>query len=671
MRTNKIFYGAIGLMTLGLAACSNDDVLKGYEIETVDADQTRYISVQISAPNDATRADFEDGTTNESYVERIDFFFYDAAGNPTAQPKTMNESELNGKFDKFEDQSISRIYTSVVPIEMIQGQNLPSQVICIINGNQANIEKLKTKSLADLIDEERDYFRQGNYFVMTNSVYYGQDVLTGQSNQRLCATPINNNTQLFATEQEAEDAITNQETNPGALVDIYVERMAAKVGLVMSKGAPEAYKLANGDTDDTTDEIEITFKASYWGVNATSVNTYLTKRYGVESDGVINLLPTYDEINNALSAGGFTTWNDEPNHRSYWGCSPSYFENKFPYVSDDLINPETKENYKSLKYWTYSEMVSQAARTDDSAGEYGIAKQALAADADGGFSTSNTGDHTTGFIYTRESTVARPIIRNIESGNPAAAVASAIIVGTYTPAGATEPKTFYVDRNASNTKGTYYGSEASAKNALGKRQFIVFTDDQGDDEASASVFSLMHPSLETIKEAKVNVASRLVTLQLTEKNLTDAAAADINLFYYDATVVKDDGETGAYVPVTADNLAKVNSQLLSIGYLDMYNNGLAFFSVPIRHLNWDDANYTYNANTGVGTYDWSKMNSGSLGIVRNHVYNLTINKIVGLGSAISDPNQPIVPPKETFNQYVAARINILAWRVAKTWNVSL
>lgn len=667
MRTNKIFYGAIGLMTLGLAACSNDDVLKGYEIETVDADQTRYISVQISAPNDVTRADgFQDGTTNESYVRRLDFLFYDAAGNPTSAPQTLTNLQNDDFTDFNEDGNVTRLYTSVVPVQLVQGQNLPSQVICIVNGNVANVETLKTVPLADLIDVQRDYFRVNDDFLMSNSVYYGQNVLTGEANQRLCATPINANMQLFGTEQEAEDAITNQATNPGALVDIYVERLAAKVGLVMSENAPEAYKLANGETPETNDEITLTFKAEYWAMNATPKNSYLTKRYGVDVDGAINLLPTYEEINNALSGfGGFTTWNDEPNHRSYWGCSPSYFENKYPYVSDDV--KEDGLAY-TLNYYSYNDIVYQANRTD--AGRYGISKQALAAASNGSFSTSNSGEYTTGYIYTRESTVALSTIRNIESGNPGAAVASAVIVGKYTANVPNAPATFYVDRN-SNNKGTYYNNAGTVMSVLAERQFIVFTDDEGQTAAEANVFTLAHPSVAVQDIAQINLAGRLVTLQIDKTTLS----AENKLYYYDAAYLPENApegtEPGDYVEVTAENINAVNAQLLSVGYMDMYKNGLAFFSVPIRHLNWDDAYYTYDATTGVTTYKWKEMKTGALGVVRNHVYNLTVNKIRGLGSALADENQPIVPPKEDNNQYVAARINILAWKIANTWRVDL
>ena len=45
----------------------------------------------------------------------------------------------------------------------------------------------------------------------------------------------------------------------------------------------------------------------------------------------------------------------------------------------------------------------------------------------------------------------------------------------------------------------------------------------------------------------------------------------------------------------------------------------------------------------------SKMRVGDLGIVRNHVYSITVNSISGLGTGVRSLDQPIVPPfKKSF-----------------------
>lgn len=687
MRKN-LFYGVFAALTLGLAACSSDDLVSITD-QKVEHDQTQYIAVQISAPRDATTRAFEDGTTNESNINRLDFFFYDVAGNPTSTPLTMLEADMKagGKYEgTFADgptvnegteenpvnvKNVTRIFTTVVPVALTQGQNLPSQLICIVNGAADNINALKTVTLSDLINVTRASFRNTDFFVMTNSVYYGQDVLTGQAEQRLCATPINANSQLFGTEDAAKTAITNAATAPNALVDVYVERLAAKIGLTMGAAAVQPYVLQNGEGTGT---ISLTFTPEYWTMNATDNKVYLTKRYGVETttttgegeDAVttttINRLPNYDQINKALIAGGFENWNDPTHYRSYWGCSPSYFENNYPDVSDDVNDLDGHTTEYGSTYYTYNEIAAEAARTDAQAGKNGIGKQALSATS-GAFSITNTGNAASGYIYTRETTVAKKRINDINSSNPAAAVASAVLVGKYKVTGVEgNATTFYIDRNA-GTGGTYYSSKDAAIAKLASRQGIVFEKITGTGTPNNDIFELKHPSKAVRDIAGTKLAGRLVALQLK--------GVPVEAYYYNINKVNEGtDETGGYERITAQNINAVNAQLLSAGYMDMFTNGLAFFSVPIRHLNWKNGWYTQNANGG-GTYDWAAMESGSLGVVRNHVYSLIISSIKGLGTALRDADQPIVPAKEEANQYIAARLNILAWNIANTWSVDL
>lgn len=53
------------------------------------------------------------------------------------------------------------------------------------------------------------------------------------------------------------------------------------------------------------------------------------------------------------------------------------------------------------------------------------------------------------------------------------------------------------------------------------------------------------------------------------------------------------------------------------------------------------------------------------GVVRNHVYHLTLNSIGGVGVPIFDPNDVIIPEKPEDNEffYLAADIEVLQWRI--------
>lgn len=80
--------------------------------------------------------------------------------------------------------------------------------------------------------------------------------------------------------------------------------------------------------------------------------------------------------------------------------------------------------------------------------------------------------------------------------------------------------------------------------------------------------------------------------------------------------------------------------------------GKVYYFIPIKHL----------GSTG---------SPAEYGIVRNHLYNITLDKIVGFGTPVYNPDEvidPTVPVDE--NTYLAARINVLQWRVVNQ-NVDL
>ena len=98
---------------------------------------------------------------------------------------------------------------------------------------------------------------------------------------------------------------------------------------------------------------------------------------------------------------------------------------------------------------------------------------------------------------------------------------------------------------------------------------------------------------------------------------------------------------------TADELAALESSLQRVkiwGGKDASDNyvGGGYYYVNIEH----------NATTGV------------YGLVRNHWYQLTLTKLRGLGTPVYDPTKVIITEKpETDESFIAAQINVLAWRM--------
>jgi len=76
----------------------------------------------------------------------------------------------------------------------------------------------------------------------------------------------------------------------------------------------------------------------------------------------------------------------------------------------------------------------------------------------------------------------------------------------------------------------------------------------------------------------------------------------------------------------------------------IYKDGLTYYSFKVKHL--------------------AENNAGMYGVVRNHFYQIAIDAVYGFGTPVFDPTVKIYPetPVEE-DTYIAAKVNILSWRV--------
>lgn len=110
------------------------------------------------------------------------------------------------------------------------------------------------------------------------------------------------------------------------------------------------------------------------------------------------------------------------------------------------------------------------------------------------------------------------------------------------------------------------------------------------------------------------------------------------------------GENEKYIELTNaeatinEELAKNPAQIAKEGYV--------YYYTPIKHL----------GTTG---------STGEYGVVRNHIYDVTITGIKGYGTPIFDPDKDIDTTHPSNEEvYIAASINVLSWRVVSS-NVTL
>ena len=317
-------------LMLVVASCSSEDVA-GDDAQNGKG-TTSFLAVNIenvgSAP--ASRAytqgtgSYEDGTTEESIINKVRFYFFNGDGtpyllvndDPEKTPVNFLERELGTvDMDGNDHDHTAEIKTKAMLVLKGETKAVPASVIAVINPAALDNSTLHdgTMTLSELRTSATGstFYDKTGGFVMSNSVYEsaGQDV---------CSTPVANS--VFATEKEAM-------SKP---VDIYVERVNAKVNAKIDANYPAdktekawtknedgKYQIKVGSIDVTTYEEN---------ANATpTTNTYPV--YAVvqgwqlaDANGKAELCK---QINTSWYAGelGISPWTTSDYHRCFWSKS--------------------------------------------------------------------------------------------------------------------------------------------------------------------------------------------------------------------------------------------------------------------------------------------------------------------------------------------------------------
>lgn len=662
------------LLGSALAGCSSDSILND-EPQIADRDMQLFIKVAIADPgNTSTRADngnnqdsenyfdpknYTDGSKEEMAINSVLFVFYDAKGI------YINSQQVGkDKFTGSEGNGSGNMETTlkiIVPVDLKEGQGMPTSVMAYVNPTpvasgsvdqsfgralclKRGLEQIVPSSIVPSTDGKNH-----TGFTMTNSVYYDTTV---PANGPVIAATVPEDA-LFDDEETAK-----KDENTSKEITIYVERVVAKVTLTNTADAFTPKPATAADANDANNHIVIdgytlSFVPVAWAVNNLEKETFLIKNFrsqntdGTATTEITNL--DYTTANDANHMGGLQnpSWNyylptqesdlDQINngHRSFWAFSPTYFNGgKYPETADIYGNGTDF----SLYYLCYKTIAN---------GQKGWALK-----YNNGFSADEC-------IYTLENTMRPSVIAD----NMGRVMSSATIVGYYTLTkdnttikdANDKPATFYVSRgNGDATKYKIWEAADMLTAFMGKNSVILVnngTTEAPDYEPATDKndFEVIHPSSDVYGNAPL--ASRHVTLQLK------SAAVASGKYYYVNT-------NGVTVPITTTNINEANFNLYSslsneFGMIEGFNNGKAYFNVPIKHL-WAKAGDDLGSAT-----------LGEYGVVRNHAYHIEITGIQGLGTGVEDPEDPIIPNVDKKQYYVKTKIHVQRWRLVPQQSVIL
>lgn len=320
MKIPKLFpFACVALM---MTACASDkDEIGG---GTKPGSDPQYLAVNIVnvGATPTTRAgDYENGTEAESKINKVRFYFFNGDGSPYLIKNPGMGVEGGGDKNWLEaspaddttsgtPSQIEKITQTVLVINGVQSA-APAAIVAVVNPGTVEATTLQNEKGGDVMRlSELRYSAVGSQFykkdakgkvsdfVMSNSVYVnaGEDV---------CASLV------------AGHVTTSAETAKAKPVDIYVERVVAKVTADVDN---EAFELGNGTNWDNTKygTKKPVGKSGDYDVYAVIEGWGLANENGKAE--------VEKQVNKAWTDGtlGFTPWTTTDYHRCFWETSVAF-----------------------------------------------------------------------------------------------------------------------------------------------------------------------------------------------------------------------------------------------------------------------------------------------------------------------------------------------------------
>lgn len=181
---------------------------------------------------------------------------------------------------------------------------------------------------------------------------------------------------------------------------------------------------------------------------------------------------------------------------------------------------------------------------------------------------------------------------------------------------------------------------------------MKFADDNNFSSLKAMVLTYLNNGSSTYyKKQTVEGGTKYVKIakeDITFKQNVQATSDKYNVYALLTETAKDyewvtassaDEEITDNSQVTPISAETLNTQLKAQGLAQIYNNGMSYYYAPIKHYTLD-------------------------GIVRNHIYAISVDGFYGMGTPVYDPNWNIVLEKpKSDDAFLAAQIQILAWHL--------
>ncbi len=634
MKFNKFFLGIMG--ALALSACSSEE---GMPDKTPTGDgEPRFMSVSIRNAHPNTRAngdpsttgEYEEGYDSENNIKSLRFYFFDGSGNPIAiQTNGRNyyepeEIDNNGTSDM---PNVEKVLNAVIVINSSDNQigSKIKRMVAVANhkaiAGKLGADNLSLSQLQAIIGSETELnvaADPATGFVMTSSSF------ADANGNPSCAAEISE----ANIRQSKEEALNYP-------VDVYVERAVAKVRV----------KAAWDNTMSVRTDVKYNGE-TYTAIALTSKNADGTTTKKITVDNTENGAQVYaifrnwelwwtadrsylfKKIDNWYSQLG-DWWNHYSYHRSYWAENPADVKlNKHPH------NFATK-NILASGSFNGANVATEAAYCLENAAK---------ANNGGLMDTYNPDNATT----PRTLVYLSALLVTVDEAGNATPLPLAEWASSRGTVAAIKANMFKINENVVYLRSLNPISTTSGSTTYPDGNTITI------GENIYKLYPVTVDDLHFVSGLQAGMANdqienspRYLSYLVLNDNITkteNGAPVELDNKFYQKV-------NGTVSELTGGKEA-ANAIFKSVGGAKIWNSGNTYYYHEINHLGTDET-------------------KGYYGVVRNHIYEVALNNVYGLGTPVLTPEdgedpdnwEDIIPQKPSNEFYLGARVNILSWRV--------
>lgn len=321
MKIPKLFpFACVALM---MTACASDkDEMGG---GTKPGSDPQYLAVNIvnvgATPTTRGTDDYENGTTDESTIKKVRFYFFNGDGSPYliknpgvtgveggGEKNWLEASPADDSSTSGTPSQIEKITQTVLVINGVQSA-APAAIVAVVNPGTVDAAKIQSGETMRL--SELRYSTVGSQF-------YKKDATTGAVSDFVMSNSVYVNAgEDVCSSLVAGHVTTSEETARKKPVDLYVERVVAKVTADVDK---TAFKLGNGTDWD----------ANKYGTKAPVGKSGDYNVYAViDGWGLANengKAEVEKQVKKTWTDGnlGFSPWTTADYHRCFWESSVAF-----------------------------------------------------------------------------------------------------------------------------------------------------------------------------------------------------------------------------------------------------------------------------------------------------------------------------------------------------------